>query len=113
MAKLIFNDDHLVEIEVEKADKGEVCVIRHHDDRDIVDSALSGAGLKVWTTVSAKLITATCDIEITTADIKRLSEHPNEPILLNGGPFGIYLSLTKTPMDFLEENPITPQGTNL
>jgi hypothetical protein len=113
MAKLIFNDDHLVEIEIEKPDKGDVCVISHPDDRNLAAAAITGAGLKVWTTVSAKLIAATCDIVITTADIKHLIDHPGEPILLNGGPFGIYLSLTKTPMDFLEENPITPQGTSL
>lgn len=113
MAKVVYEPDyHLIEIDCGVAKEGEVYANFLPKHRKQVEAALKECGLKLMD-IQPILVAASCDIEITTADIKHLIDHPDEPILMNGGPFGIYMSLTKTPMDFLEENPITPQGTNL
>lgn len=57
-----------------------------------------------------QLLSAGCDITLNTDDIKALQS--GESILLNGGPFGIYVRLVKTPLDYLAENPLPHQQGN-
>ena len=57
-----------------------------------------------------KLLMAGCDIELTTDDLKALN---SEELIINGGPLGICVRLVKTPIDYLNENPLPHQtGTN-
>jgi hypothetical protein len=103
MAKIIFHpEEHLVEIDVLPPGQGEACVRFNPQDKDEIRNALSEIGIKMFP-VNCRLIAATCDIELTTDDLKHLHQNPHDPILLNGGPFGIYVSLKKTPLDYLDE----------
>ena len=98
------------DIEIKKMKPGEVAVVFNELDRERVRSIFKTMGMTVvlfdW-----ELTRAACDIELNTEDIAALQS--GESILLNGGPFGIYVRLVKTPIDYLNENPLPhQQGTN-
>lgn len=98
------------DIEITPPKHGDVAVSYNELDRELVRSLFKSMGLNV-VPLNWKLSYAACDIELNTDDIKTLQS--GESILLNKGPFGIYVRLAKTPIDYLNENPLPNQlGTN-
>lgn len=98
------------DIEITPPKWGDVSVVFNEMDRERVRSIFKSMGMTV-VPLDWKLAHAACDIELNTDDIKALQA--GESLLLNGGPFGIYVRLVKTPLDYLNENPLPhQQGTN-
>lgn len=98
------------DIEITPPDPGQVAVSYNVLDRERVRSIFKTMDIEV-VPLNCKLTHAVCDIELNTDDIATLQS--GESILLNGGPFGIYVRLVKTPIDYLNENPLPhQQGTN-